>query len=62
VLSIQNMLRSVLFMGFSPLLGYAVDAYSLPTALLWMGVTLILVAVGFGMAYGRRAQWEWLDL
>jgi MFS family permease len=54
VLSIKNMLRSVLFMALSPLLGYAVDAYSLPTALLLMGVTLILAAAGFALAYGRR--------
>ena len=55
MLSIQNMLRSVLFMCFSPLLGYVVDAYSLPTALLLMGITLIVVVVGFALAYGPRA-------
>ena len=53
MLSIVNMLRSVLFMCLSPLLGYAVDAYSLPTALLQMGVLLGLVAAGFTLAYGR---------
>jgi MFS family permease len=58
VLSIKNMLGSVLFMTLSPLLGYAVDAYSLPTALLLMGVTLIVATVGFALAYGRRAQAE----
>jgi hypothetical protein len=55
VLSIKNMLRSALFMTLSPLLGYAVDAYSLPTALLLMGVTLVLATAGFALAYGRRA-------
>ena len=58
VLSIKNMLSSVLFMTLSPLLGYAVDAYSLPTALLLMGVTLVLAAAGFALAYRRRAQNE----
>ena len=38
----------------SPLLGYAVDAYSLPAALLLMGVALIATAGGFALAYGRR--------
>jgi MFS family permease len=54
VLSIKNMLRSVLFMALSPLLGYAVDVYSLPTALLLMGVVLVLTAGGFALAYGSR--------
>jgi MFS family permease len=58
VLSIKNMLGSVLFMTLSPLLGYAVDAYSLPTALLLMGVTLIVATVGFALAYRRWAQAE----
>jgi hypothetical protein len=62
VLSIQNMLRSALFMCFSPLLGYVVDAYSLSTALLLMGVTLIVVAVGFALAYGRGRDWGLLSL
>ena len=53
VLSIVNMLRSVLFMTLSPLLGYAVDAYNLPTALLMMGIILGMVAAGFALAYGR---------
>lgn len=55
VLSIKNMLGSVLFMTLSPLLGHAVDVYSLPTALLLMGVVLVLVAAGFALAYRRRA-------
>jgi MFS family permease len=54
VLSIRNMLRSVLFMGLSPLLGYAVDAYSLPTALLLMGATLVLATLGFALGYRRQ--------
>jgi MFS family permease len=53
VLSIVNMLRSVLFMTLSPLLGYAVDAYSLPVALLMMGVALGVAATGFALVYGR---------
>ena len=58
VLSIKNMLHSVLFMTLSPLLGYAVDAYSLPTALLLMGLILVVTAGGFALAYrsGRKSR------
>jgi hypothetical protein len=48
------MLHSVLFMTLSPLLGYAVDVYSLAATLIWMGVTLILTAGGFALAYGGK--------
>jgi hypothetical protein len=56
VLSIKNMLRSALFMTLSPMMGYMVDAYSLPTALLGMGITLIVTAGGFALAYRKSSR------
>ena len=53
VLSIKNMLNSVLFMVFSPLLGQVVDTSSLSAALLGMAVTLAAVAAAFFAFYGR---------
>jgi hypothetical protein len=44
----------VVFTTLSPLLGYAVDVYSLPTALLLMGLALIVTAGGFALAYRSR--------
>jgi len=56
VLSIKNMMNSILFMTISPLLGHSVDLYSLPTALLLMGVVLTITALAFFVAYGSMHQ------
>ena len=56
VLSIKNMVNSILFMAISPLVGYVVDLYSLPTALLLMGTTVTAVALIFFLAYQKRAE------
>ncbi len=45
VLSIKNMLNSLLFMTLSPLIGHFVDIYSLTTALLMMGIILTVVSI-----------------
>lgn len=47
VLSIKNMLNSLLFTVLSPLLGYAVDLYSLPIALMIMAVILLITSIIF---------------
>jgi MFS family permease len=47
VLSIKNMVNSLLFMTISPLIGYLVDLYSLTTALLLMGLALVLISLTF---------------
>jgi len=56
VLSIKNMVNSILFMTISPLVGHVVDLYSLPTALLLMGTTVTAVALIFFLAYQKRAD------
>jgi MFS family permease len=56
VLSIKNMVNSVLFMTLSPLVGHLVDLYSLPTALLLMGMALVAMALIFFFAYQKRGE------
>ena len=51
VLSIKNMVNSLLFMVFSPLIGHFVDLYSLTTALLLMGIVLAAVSILFFIVY-----------
>jgi MFS family permease len=61
VLSIKNMVNSVLFMTISPLLGHFVDLYPLTTALLLMGGVLFVTALLFFFAYRvtfRRDEWS----
>ena len=53
VLSIKNMLNSILFMILSPIVGYLVDLYSLTTALLSMGVAVAIAAFAFFAAYQK---------
>jgi MFS family permease len=55
VLSIKNMLNSVLFMTLSPLLGHFVDLCSLPSALLLMGGVLVVTSVVFSILYRNEA-------
>jgi MFS family permease len=47
VLSIKNMVNSLLFMTLSPLVGYLVDLYSLTLALLLMGMVLTVLSLAF---------------
>jgi hypothetical protein len=54
VLSIKNMVNSVLFMIFSPFIGYLVDLYSLTTALLLMGSVLFVISLVFYLAYQQK--------
>lgn len=56
VLSIKNMVNSLLFMTFSPLIGHFVDLYSLTTALLLMGLVLVTVSLVFYLAYRQRTE------
>jgi MFS family permease len=51
VLSIKNMVNSVLFMTLSPLLGRFVDVYALPSALLLMGAVLVVTSFVFLVLY-----------
>jgi len=53
VLSIKNMLNSVLFMVLSPLVGYLVDRCSLTAALLLLGLALAVLALIFFQFYRR---------
>lgn len=55
VLSIKNMVNSLLFMALSPLIGHLVDLYSLTTTLLLMGIILVVLSLVFYMAYQRQA-------
>jgi MFS family permease len=57
VLSIKNMVNSLLFMTLSPLIGYFVDLYSLTSALLLMGTVLVVISLAFFFAWsGVRAR------
>ena len=51
VLSIKNMVNSLLFITLSPLIGHFVDLFSLTAALLWMGAILIVVSLAFFLAW-----------
>jgi MFS family permease len=56
VLSIKNMVNSLLFMGFSPLIGHLVDLYSLKTALLLMGSILVVLSLVFYIVYQKKKE------
>lgn len=56
VLSIKNMVNSLLFMLVSPMIGHLVDLYSLRTALFLMGITLVIVSLVFFITYQKRAE------
>jgi MFS family permease len=56
VLSIKNMVSSVLFMMISPLVGHLVDLYSLTTALLLMGIGVTVASFAFFVAYQKRVD------
>ena len=56
VLSIKNMVNSLLFMTLSPLIGHLVDLYSLPTALFLMGITLTLGSLVFYLVYQKQME------
>jgi hypothetical protein len=53
VLSIKNMLSSLLFLTLSPLTGGLVATISLPAVLLRLAVGIGLTAIGFYIAYAR---------
>jgi MFS family permease len=54
VLSIKNMVYSLLFMVISPLIGHLVDLYSLTTALLLMSVAVVATSLAFFAANWKR--------
>ena len=56
VLSIKNMVNSILFMTLSPLIGRMIDSYSLNTALFWMALTLVAVSLLLFIVYGHRSR------
>jgi MFS family permease len=56
VLSIKNMVNSLLFMTISPLIGHFVDLYSLTTALFLMGMALVVISLIFFLAYQKRVD------
>ncbi len=55
VLSVKNMLSSLLFAAFSPLLGYLADALSLSYALAAMAIGVSVVGLACFLAYPRQA-------
>jgi MFS family permease len=55
VLSIKNMVNSLLFIVISPLIGHFVDLNSLTTALLLMGIVLAAVSIIFFILYRKQA-------
>jgi MFS family permease len=56
VLSIKNMVNSILFMVFSPMIGHLVDLYSLGTALLLMAIILLVLSLVFYFVYRRQFE------
>jgi MFS family permease len=56
VLSIKNMVNSLLFMVLAPLIGRFIDLYSLTTAFLLMGVILLIVSLVFFSAYQKQTN------
>ena len=54
VLSIKNMVNSLLFMTLSPLIGYFVDVFSLTATLLWMGAVLAVVSLVFFFLWNQE--------
>ncbi len=55
VLSVKNMINSILFMTLSPLLGHWVDLYALPSALLLTGAVLVVTSFVFLALYRDEA-------
>ncbi len=53
VLSIKNMLSSILFVIFSLSIGYFVDIFSLITALLVMGIIVIILSIIFFFSFRK---------
>jgi MFS family permease len=51
VLSVKNVVNSLLFAVFSPMVGQLVDSSSLPLALAALATALVAVAVGFALRY-----------
>jgi MFS family permease len=56
VLSIKNMVNSLLFMMVSPLIGYFIDFYSLTAALLLMGLMLVVISLVFFYIYQNKTE------
>ena len=56
VLSIKNMVNSLLFMTLSPLIGYLVDLYSLSAALLLMGFLLVTLSLVFFLTFNKPEE------
>ena len=56
VLSFKNMVGSLMYAILAPLLGWAVDAYSLQTALLAMGIVVLIVGLAFCVVFKMRAK------
>jgi len=54
VLSIKNMLNSLMYAILAPLMGYLIDLYSLQTGFLLMGVLLTLVSLIFFVSYKSK--------
>jgi MFS family permease len=58
VLSIKNMVNSLLFITLSPLIGHLVDLYSLTTALLLLGLMLVILSLIFFLIFQKKAEVE----
>jgi MFS family permease len=56
VLSIKNMLFSLLFMLLSPLLGGFIDVYALPAGLLLLALALTILGIALFAFYRRQAK------
>lgn len=56
VLSIKNMLHSLLFMIISPLIGHFIDLYSLTTALLLMGIVVVATSFVFFILFKEGVE------
>lgn len=56
VLSIKNMLHSLLFMIISPLIGHFIDLYSLTTALLLMGIVVVATSIVFFILFKEGVE------
>jgi MFS family permease len=56
VLSIKNMVNSLLFLTLSPMIGYFVDLYSLTAALFLMGSMLVAISLVFFFLYQKKTE------
>ena len=56
ILSVKNMLGSLVFLVFSPLVGVIVDVYSLKTAYFLMGIVLLVLAIVFFTVYKKNEK------